>query len=76
MHYYGSTCRKVVNILKSLLSMSGVAYIVLEQCNKPQAYLEEVQSQGLEAKIILSRRAGRELLSIMKLWLPPHIETT
>ena len=45
----------------------GIAFIVVEQSNKPELIKELACSMGLNSSIILQRRAGREFLMVMKL---------
>lgn len=56
----------LLNILPKILSPRGVCYIVLEQSNKPDIVGEYAESLGLTQTVILKRRAGRELLLVMK----------
>lgn len=60
---------RLIENLPKILSQSGVAYIVLEQCNKPESVMKMVQNLGLKGQIVLSRRAGREFLSVAKIEL-------
>jgi release factor glutamine methyltransferase len=61
---------RLVQQLPQILSAQGLAYIVLEQCNKPDDVLLFANSlPHLEAEFVLKRRAGRELLYVLKLWL-------
>jgi len=55
--------------LPNLLTPNGAAYIVLEQCNKPESVAAFAEKNGLVQKITMQRRAGRELLFVMKLTL-------
>ena len=73
--------KAVVDQLGDVLSPSGLAFIVLEQCNKPDQvgfYLvnlyerssqvvKDVEDMGFNCDIILERRAGREFLKILKI---------
>lgn len=65
-HGLGLTNR-VLEQIPELLSESGVAFMVFEQCNRPEetvgAKATELQ---LKAKCILKRRCGRELLYVYK----------
>lgn len=67
----GSDGRRLTDVLIAnlarLLTPDGVAYIVLEQCNKPRDVAQFAEQCGLDQKIIAERRAGRELLYVMKL---------
>jgi len=59
--------KEVIDHLGDVLSDKGVAYIVLEQCNKPDQVLEYIRTLGLSCEIVLERRAGREFLKIVKI---------
>jgi len=52
-----------------LAKPNGAAYIVLEQCNKPDEVARFAEKFCLAQKIVMQRRAGRELLFVMKLTL-------
>jgi len=56
-----------VESLREVLSEHGIAYLVLEQCNKPETYIPEMEELGFDCSTVISRRAGRELLYIVKL---------
>ena len=56
----------LIDKLPTLLSDQGCAYIVLEQCNHPDEVKDKVESLQLKADFVLSRRAGREFLRILK----------
>ena len=56
----------LIDKLPTLLSDQGCAYIVLEQCNHPNEVKDKVESLQLKADFVLSRRAGREFLRILK----------
>ena len=58
---------RVIRSLPCLLSEKGLAYVVLEQCNRPKEVETIAQDLNLETEIVLKRRAGRELLSVLKL---------
>lgn len=57
---------RVIQILPKVLSTKGVAYIVLEQCNEPDKVIQFAETQGLDCEKVLERRAGREVLSVIK----------
>ena len=73
----------VIEQLRDVLSPLGLAYIVVEQCNKPEEVvtnlgikvvvnevfqvLKDVEERGLDCKVVLERRAGRELLKILRI---------
>ncbi len=58
---------KILKSLPNLLTDQGVAFIVLEQCNRPDKVLSfaenELKLRGIE---VMKRRAGRELLSVFR----------
>ncbi|KAI8840877.1 S-adenosyl-L-methionine-dependent methyltransferase [Chytridium lagenaria] len=57
----------VFPVIDDLLSESGVFYMVVIQENRPEEIMEEVRRMyKLEGKNIMTRRAGREHLSILK----------
>ena len=58
---------QLIGLLPGLLSPSGAAYIVLEQCNGFEAVAELAATKGLVHETIIKRRAGRELLSVVRL---------
>jgi len=59
--------RRVVEKLNELLSCNGVSYLVLEQCNKPEQFVEEIrQRYQMNCEYVIRRRAGREFLSVIK----------
>ena len=59
----------LIAALPDILTPNGAAYVVLEQCNQPEKVSEFADGQGLNHSIVIKRRAGRELLSVMKLSL-------
>ena len=59
--------RQVIDSLEELLSPSGVAYIVLEQCNQPASVRQYVGTLGFTCTTVIERRAGREHLSVIKI---------
>eukprot|EP00092_Neocalanus_flemingeri_P015047 GFUD01016253.1.p1 GENE.GFUD01016253.1~~GFUD01016253.1.p1 ORF type:complete len:220 (+),score=61.37 GFUD01016253.1:87-746(+) len=60
--------KEVIDALDGVLSDSGVAYIVLEQCNKPHLVLDYIRHLQLNCEIIIERRAGREFLKVVKIF--------
>ena len=64
-----SVTDSLLNILPKILSPKGVCFIVLEQSNKPDILGEYAESLGLSHSVIFKRRAGRELLLVVKLTL-------
>jgi len=59
--------RRIVEKLHEILSSDGVSYLVLEQCNKPDQFVEEVkQKYKMNCEYVIRRRAGREFLSVIK----------
>ncbi len=59
----------VIKSLPRMLTKSGCALFVLEQCNKPENIAEFVKCLGMHSEVLISRRCGREFLSIMKITL-------
>ena len=52
------------------MSPQGQAYIILEQCNKPEEVKIMCEEKlNMEAEFVLSRRAGREYLQVLRLKL-------
>lgn len=58
---------QLIRLLPSILSPNGVAYVVLEQCNNFAGVEEMAETSGLSCSTVIRRRAGRELLSVVKL---------
>eukprot|EP00095_Tigriopus_kingsejongensis_P011053 snap_masked-scaffold23_size669530-processed-gene-1.7 protein:Tk11053 transcript:snap_masked-scaffold23_size669530-processed-gene-1.7-mRNA-1 annotation:"hypothetical protein CAPTEDRAFT_164291" len=65
---------RLLEALPRLLSPTGVAYLVLEQCNQPERLEAQARALGLNHVVVLRRRAGRELLSVLKLARRPRSE--
>ena len=61
------TDQLIKTLPKILSKRGGCAYIVLEQCNYPESVLELAKSLNMSAEFIISRRAGREFLYVMKI---------
>jgi len=59
--------KQVIDSLEGILTDSGVAYIVLEQCNKPEQVMDYIRTLKFNCEIVLERRAGREFLKIVKI---------
>ncbi|TIB74311.1 hypothetical protein E3Q23_02736 [Wallemia mellicola] len=58
---------KVLENLDNLLSDNGVMYLVAIRQNNPQDICQNLNSSGsFDAKILISRRAGRETLFVIK----------
>lgn len=57
----------LIEILDDILSPTGVAYIVVEQCNNPDQVIEDIKLKNFNCDVILERRAGREFLKILKI---------
>merc|ERR1712059_102370 len=56
---------EVIRVLGKVMSQSGVAYIAVEQCNRPDELVETVrETLGLSCEVVLQRRAGREFLKV------------
>lgn len=52
--------------VESLLSVGGRFYCIAIKQNDPDKLVEKLQARGLEAAIVLSRRAGREHLFVIR----------
>ncbi|CAI5758676.1 unnamed protein product [Candida verbasci] len=59
---------KVLRNLDKILSSDGIAYILFCARNKPESIQEYMQSSGWKVDIILTRKAGWEVLSILKFY--------
>jgi release factor glutamine methyltransferase len=60
-------CSRVLSALPALLSPRGLAYLVLEHCNRPAAFMERADRPPLACQLVLSRRAGREHLHVVRI---------
>jgi len=63
---------QLIVALPSLLASNGLCYLVLEQVNQPDQVADWARSLGLSADVVLTRRAGRELLSVWRLCRLPE----
>jgi len=61
------TDQLIKTLPKILSNPGGCAYIVLEQCNHPESVLELAKSLDMNAEFVISRRAGREFLYVLKI---------
>ncbi|WRT63498.1 uncharacterized protein IL334_000403 [Kwoniella shivajii] len=57
----------VLDRLPDLLSTNGIMYLVTVIQNKPLQIIKNMESKGLICKEIIKRRAGRELLSVLRI---------
>ncbi|WWC85655.1 uncharacterized protein L201_000521 [Kwoniella dendrophila CBS 6074] len=57
----------ILDQLPELLSPTGKMYLVTVDQNKPLEIIERMQAKGLICKEIIKRRAGRELLSVLRI---------
>ncbi|CAX42845.1 N5-glutamine methyltransferase, putative [Candida dubliniensis CD36] len=57
---------KVLNNLNNILSKSGVAYILFCARNKPENVASVMQSKGWNVEVVINRKAGWEVLSVLK----------
>ncbi|XP_068931168.1 methyltransferase N6AMT1 isoform X2 [Petaurus breviceps papuanus] len=53
-------------LVADLLSPEGFFYLVTIKENNPDEIMETMKKYGLQGKIVLSRQAGREILSVLK----------
>ncbi|KAI3405213.2 MTQ2 [Candida oxycetoniae] len=60
------TTWQVLNDLEEILSSRGVAYILFCARNKPENVAEEMRSRGWRVDIVFKRKAGWEVLSILR----------
>ena len=61
---------KLIHCLSKMMSSKGTAYIILEQCNKPEEVKNMCEEKlNMKANFVLSRRAGREYLQVLRLKL-------
>lgn len=56
--------------MQTLLSPGGRFYLVTVAQNKPDEINARMRAAGLECKTIIKRRAGRELLSVLRMIRP------
>lgn len=57
---------KVLNNLTNVLSKSGVAYILFCARNKPETVTSIMQLKGWNVEVVINRKAGWEVLSVLK----------
>nr|XP_009665954.1 PREDICTED: hemK methyltransferase family member 2 [Struthio camelus australis] len=57
---------RVLPLVADLLSTGGLFYLVTIKENNPDEILETMKKHGLEGTRVLSRQAGREMLTILK----------
>lgn len=57
---------KFFPVVTNLLSPNGVFYLVVIKENNPAAIIETMSKYGLNGSTVISRRAGPEVLSILK----------
>ena len=55
-------------LLGGLLSPSGRCYLILVEENKPKEIIQYVQERGMQAQIIIRRKAVNEALMVVKIW--------
>uniref|UniRef100_A0A4X2K8Q4 Methyltransferase HEMK2 n=1 Tax=Vombatus ursinus TaxID=29139 RepID=A0A4X2K8Q4_VOMUR len=53
-------------LVADLLSPEGFFYLVTIKENNPDEIMETMKKYGLQGKIVLSRQAGQEILSVLK----------
>jgi len=52
--------------MKDVLSADGVFYLVAVEPNNPQQILEIMAERGIQGDIVLKRKAGREVLYVLR----------
>ncbi|XP_025959399.2 methyltransferase N6AMT1 [Dromaius novaehollandiae] len=57
---------RIFPLVADLLSTAGLFYLVTIKENNPDEILETMKKHGLEGTRVLSRQAGREMLTILK----------
>ncbi|KAI9632133.1 S-adenosyl-L-methionine-dependent methyltransferase, partial [Dioszegia hungarica] len=57
---------EVIKSLQRLLAPGGRFYLVAVEQNRPLDIVEQLKDLGLDAEVVLRRRAGRELLYIIR----------
>ncbi|CAK9437926.1 uncharacterized protein LODBEIA_P23040 [Lodderomyces beijingensis] len=60
------TTWKVLNGLDSILSAGGVAYILFCARNHPESVAQQMQRRGWKVDVIIHKKAGWEVLSILR----------
>ncbi|TXT07293.1 hypothetical protein VHUM_03463 [Vanrija humicola] len=71
---YGMTVtNKILEQLPTLLAPGGRFYLVAIHQNKPDEIIARMRAVGLECKTMIKRRAGRELLSVIRMIRPAHV---
>jgi len=72
MQYKFSICYQYVQIdNRAILSSHfhrGLFYLVVIEENKPKEIVQLFRNMEFESTVILSRRTGPELLSVIKFW--------
>ncbi|CAD6892448.1 unnamed protein product [Tilletia laevis] len=63
-----------VDGIETYLSPGGAFYLVAIRQNDPPALVERLQQRGLDAEIVLQRRAGREHLFVIRAIRPTHLD--
>ncbi|EIW73179.1 hypothetical protein M231_07441 [Tremella mesenterica] len=56
----------ILSSLDEILSPLGIFYLVAVEPNDPPAIIRRMKEKGFESRIVLRRRAGRELLSVLR----------
>lgn len=57
---------RVLPLVDAVLSEKGIFYMVVIRENKPEEIVELMSGRGFQGTTVLSRRAGREGLSILR----------
>lgn len=65
-----SVTNLVLERLPTLLAPGGRFYLVAIHQNKPDEIIARMRAEGLECKTVIKRRAGRELLSVIRMVRP------
>lgn len=57
---------KVLDCLEQTLSSNGIAYILFCARNKPESVAEIMRERGWNVEVVIHRKAGWEVLSVLK----------
>ncbi|KAJ9120117.1 hypothetical protein QFC22_003015 [Naganishia vaughanmartiniae] len=57
----------VLDMLPDILSVGGIFYLIAVSENNPREICARMQQKGFTADVALKRRAGRELLHVLKI---------
>lgn len=61
---------ELLNNLDSIMSSNGVAYVLFCARNKPDLVKKEMETRGWSVELIINRKAGWEVLSVLRFMKP------